>query len=103
MIGNRGAGKSTIINRLLGEKKAYATKDAKTLNTKEYYHRFYPLKLVDSAGFEIGETKEITNVEEFLEKIKNNYDNIFKKIHFIFYLHKQNEKYSKNYKKNIFL
>ena len=63
MIGNRGAGKSTIINRLLGEKKAFANKDAKTLNTKEYYHRFYPLKLVDSAGFEIGESKEITNVD----------------------------------------
>ena len=92
-IGRRGAGKSTLINRLLGEKKAYAQKNAKTLNTKEYYHRYYPLKFIDSAGFEIGTLNQIKNVTDFLKQNNLNYENIFKKIHFIFYLFKSNDKF----------
>ena len=92
-IGRRGSGKSTLINRLLGEKKAYAQKNAKTLNTKEYYHKYYPIKFIDSAGFEIGTLSQIKNVTEFLEKNNLNYENIFKKIHFIFYLFKSNDKF----------
>jgi hypothetical protein len=53
VIGKRGCGKSTLINRILGEKKAYAHINAKTPETHEYYHRYYPIKLIDSAGFEI--------------------------------------------------
>ena len=92
-IGRRGSGKSTLINRLLGEKKAYAQKNAKTLNTKEYYHKYYPIKFIDSAGFEIGTLSQIKNVTDFLEKNNLNYENIFKKIHFIFYLFKSNDKF----------
>ena len=92
-IGRRGSGKSTLINRLLGEKKAYAQKNAKTLNTKEYYHKYYPIKFIDSSGFEIGTLSQIKNVTDFLEKNNLNYENIFKKIHFIFYLFKSNDKF----------
>ena len=92
-IGRRGSGKSTLINRLLGEKKAYAQKNAKTLNTKEYYHKYYPIKFIDSAGFEIGTLSQIKNVTDFLKKNNLNYENIFKKIHFIFYLFKSNDKF----------
>ena len=92
-IGKRGSGKSTLINKILGEKKAYSHKNAKTLKTKEYYHKYYPLKFVDSAGFEIGEKNQIENVSEFLEKNNLNYINIYKKIHFIFYLFKNDDKF----------
>jgi len=54
VIGKRGCGKSTLINRILGEKKAYAHINAKTPETREYYHKYYPIKLIDSAGFEVG-------------------------------------------------
>ena len=92
-IGKRGSGKSSLINRLLGEKKAFAQKNAKTLNTEEYYHRYFPIKFIDSAGFEIGTLKQIENVTNFLEKNNLSYENIFKKIHFIFYLFKNNDKF----------
>ena len=92
-IGRRGSGKSTLINRLLGEKKAYAQKNAKTLNTKEYYHKYYPIKFIDSAGFEIGTLSQIKNVKDFLKKNNLNYENIFKKIHFIFYLFQSSDKF----------
>ena len=91
-VGKRGSGKSTLINRLLGEKKAYAQKNARTDKTKEYYHKCYPIKLIDSAGFEIGKNNELINAEDFLKKNNLNFENINKKIHFIFYLFKNNDK-----------
>ena len=92
-IGRRGSGKSTLINRLLGEKKAYAQKSAKTLSIKEYYHKYYPIKFIDSAGFEIGTLKHIDNITEFL---RINFRNIFQKIHFIFYEFKKDDKFDDN-------
>ena len=93
VVGKRGAGKSTLINRLLGEKRAYAQKNAKTEKTKEYFHKTYPLKLIDSAGFEIGKDSELINVEKFLEANNLNSENISKRIHFIFYLFKKDDKF----------
>ena len=92
-IGKRGSGKSTIINRLLGEKKAYDNQSAKTLNTKEYFHRYYPIKFIDSEGFEIWISNQIANVKNYLQKHNLNYENLYKKIHFIFYLFKGNDKF----------
>ena len=93
VVGKRGAGKSTLINKLLGEKRAYAQKNAKTEKTKEYFHKTYPLKLIDSAGFEIGKDSELINVEKFLEANNLNSENISKRIHFIFYLFKKDDKF----------
>lgn len=92
-LGKRGAGKSTFINRILGEKKAYAQKDARTSKEREYYHRNYPLKFIDTAGFEIGKMSEINNANDFLKKNNLNNDQIHKKVHFIFYLFKYNDKF----------
>ena len=69
IIGKRGAGKSTFINRILGEKKAYAQTNSKTLKTKEYCHKYYPIKFIDSAGFEVGELNEIKDINNYLKKI----------------------------------
>ena len=93
VVGKRGAGKSTLINRLLGEKRAYAQKNAKTEKTKEYFHKTYPLKLIDSAGFEIGKDSELINVEKFLKTNNLNCENFSKRIHFIFYLFKKDDKF----------
>ena len=98
VIGKRGCGKSTLINRILGEKKAYAHINAKTPETREYYHRFYPIKLIDSAGFEVGgldekKTNEIKDIKKFLEENNLAYKNIKKRVHFIFYVFRANDKF----------
>ena len=98
VIGKRGCGKSTLINRILGEKKAFAHINAKTPETREYYHRYYPIKLIDSAGFEVSgldekKTNEIKDIKKFLEKNNLDYKNIKKRVHFIFYVFRANDKF----------
>ena len=94
VIGKRGTGKSTFINRLLGEKKAYAQRNAKTSIIKEYYHKKYPIKIIDSEGFEIGNKNQIDNVKALLKSNNLNYEKLIKnkKIHFILYLFKNRDK-----------
>lgn len=93
VIGKRGHGKSTLINRILGEKRAYAHPNANTPNTKIYYHKYYPIKFIDSAGFETGEISNINNIKDYLEKKNLVYKDIYKKIHFIFYVFRENDKF----------
>ena len=97
VIGKRGCGKSTLINRILGEKKAFAHINAKTPKTREYYHKYYPIKFIDSAGFEVDglndkKTNEIKDINKFLEDNNLTLKNIKKKVHFIFYIFKANDK-----------
>ena len=93
VIGKRGHGKSTLINRILGEKRAYAHPNANTPNTKIYYHKYYPIKFIDSAGFETGEISNINNIKDYLEKKNLVYKDIYKKIHFIFYVFGEKDKF----------
>ena len=96
-IGKRASGKSTLINRILGEKKAFAHINAKTPKTREYYHKYYPIKFIDSAGFEVDglnekKTNEIKDINKFLEDNNLDLKNINKKVHFIFYVFRANDK-----------
>ena len=65
--GNSGTGKSTFINRLLGEKKAFVCDTDKTEIYNEYYHKYIPIKLYDSIGFEVGKNAQ----KKDLRKKKN--------------------------------
>ena len=88
--GNSGTGKSTFINRLLGEKRAYVSDKAKTKIYDVYYHKFIPLKLFDSIGFEVGKTEENKDLKNII-KSNESFEKIMEKIHVVYFM-LQNEK-----------
>ena len=65
LCGRTGTGKSTFINKIMGEKKAFTlkSKSAGTYRNNFYIHKDYPIKIIDVCGFAEGsEGKE--NVEK---------------------------------------
>ena len=56
LSGMTGTGKSTFINRIMGEKKAFTlkTKSAGTYRNNYYIHKKYPIKIIDVCGFAQG-------------------------------------------------
>ena len=66
LYGRTGTGKSTFINRVMGEKKSFTlkTKSIGTERNNYYIHRKYPIKMLDVCGFAEG-----NEARENLEKI----------------------------------
>jgi len=56
LSGMTGTGKSTFINRIMGEKKSFTlkTKSAGTYRNNYYIHKKYPIKIIDVCGFAQG-------------------------------------------------
>ena len=66
LYGRTGVGKSTFINKIMGEKKSFTLK-AKSIGTERnnfYVHKDYPIKIIDVCGFAEG-----NEAKENLEKI----------------------------------
>ena len=71
LCGRTGAGKSTFINKFLGEKKSFTlkTQSAGTYRNNFYIHKKYPIKIIDICGFAKG-----NEIQESLEKMKQIYN-----------------------------
>ena len=78
LCGRTGAGKSTFINTIMGEKKSFTLKNisAGTYRSNYYIHKKYPIKIIDVCGFASGvEAKE--NLERLQLIYNNDSNNIF--------------------------
>lgn len=66
LCGKSGAGKSTFINAIMGEKKAFTLKNisAGTYRNNYYIHKDYPIKIIDVCGLAAGNEAE-ENLERF--------------------------------------
>ena len=77
LCGRTGTGKSTFINKIMGEKKAFTLKtiSAGTFRNNYYIHKKYPIKIIDVCGFAEGsEGKD--NYEKINAIYNKNLDNI---------------------------
>ena len=77
LCGRTGTGKSTFINKIMGEKKSFTlkSKSAGTYRNNYYCHKKYPIKIIDVCGFAEGnEGKD--NLEKIKSIYNKNLDNI---------------------------
>ncbi len=60
LCGRTGTGKSTFINKIMGEKKSFTlpNESAGTYRSNYYIHRKYPIKIIDVCGFAEGREGE---------------------------------------------
>jgi GTP-binding protein EngB required for normal cell division len=110
LCGRTGTGKSTFINKIMGEKKSFTlkTKSAGTERNNYYIHKDYPIKIIDVCGFAEGsegkETSERLNliynknsnniiIDESMNDIFNFYEDKRNNIHLLLYFNVYNDKY----------
>ena len=110
LCGRTGTGKSTFINKIMGEKKSFTlkTKSAGTERNNYYIHKDYPIKIIDVCGFAEGsegkETSERLNsiynknsnniiIDDYINDIFHFYDDKRNNIHLLLYFNVYNDKY----------
>ena len=86
LIGVKNSGKSTLINRLLGETRALSMENHYTSKMNLYKHTKYPIVFYDISGFNENEDDEILEVNSKIDEFNKIYKNIKHKIHTIFYV-----------------
>ena len=86
LCGRPGAGKSTLINRILGKERCYAKKGRYTTTSKiiKYIHEKYPLVLYDSPGLDTEE--DIKRVQNLIEQKNRTLNEEINRIHCVFYV-----------------
>ena len=85
ICGRLGAGKSTLINAILGKEKSYAKRGyAVTKKIVKYIHEEYPLVLYDSPGLESED--DIKAVENLIKQKNESLNEGKNRIHCIFYV-----------------
>ena len=71
LVGNSSSGKSCLINRYFGEKRAFVSATSKTLIYNAYNHKYLPLKFYDSIGFEIGNSQQNNDLKNIVESYES--------------------------------
>lgn len=86
LCGKPGGGKSTLINRILGKKKAYAGKGSSSLTHRivKYISDKYPIVIYDSPGFDREE--DIGRIQELIKQKNESLNEEKNKIHCVFYV-----------------
>ena len=86
LCGKPGAGKSTLINQILGKEKSFSKIGNNSITKKiiKYIHEKYPITLYDTPGFETEDN--ISSVEKLIIQKNASLDEEKNRIHCIFYV-----------------
>ena len=86
VCGKPGAGKSTLINRILGKEKCYSGKGTSTLTQRvvKYICEKYPILLYDTPGFE--KVEDINRIQELIVNKNKTLNEEKNRIHCVLYV-----------------
>ena len=100
VCGRAGVGKSTFINKILGEKRCIeGSGQSVTKKITFYNHREYPLCIYDTPGFENEES--VKRVIEAIKKQNKDFKTMKQSIHLILYLVRYGERTFLDYEKPV--
>ncbi len=86
VCGKPGAGKSALINRILGQEKCFSGKGTSSLTQRvvKYISQKYPILIYDTPGFE--KPEDITRIQKLIEDKNKTLNEEKNRIHCVFYV-----------------